>query len=104
MTDLFISNDKLGDQRSLGLLIERNPLPALLFDPQWLGVIAANSAAVLQYGYSKDEFRRLTMTDIVCDGDVGAFLRAIEPGARHLERAPRCRHRRRDGSLMTIAC
>jgi signal transduction histidine kinase/CheY-like chemotaxis protein len=104
MTDLVISNDKLGDRRTLGLLIERNPLPALLFDPQWLGVIAANAAAVSQYGYSKDEFRRLTMTDLVCDDDVGAFLRAIEPGAQHPETPPRCRHRRRDGSLLTIAC
>src|SRR5215207_7726187 len=104
MTDLVTSNDKLGDRRTLGLLIERNPLPALLFDPQWLGVIAANAAAVSQYGYSKDEFRRLTMNDIVCDADVGAFLRAIEPGARHGDRPPRCRHRRRDGSLLTIEC
>ena len=104
MTDLASSNDKLGDQRSLVLLIERNPLPALLFDPQWLGVIAANAAAVSLYGYSKDEFRRLTMNDIVCEDDVGAFLRAIEPGARHGDRPPRCRHRRRDGSLLTIEC
>jgi len=104
MTDLVTQNDKLGGHGGVGLLIARNPLPALLFDPQWLNVIAANGAALTQYGYSEQEFLRLTMTDILCDEDVAAFLQSIEPAARPRAVARHWRHRRRDGTLLTVEC
>jgi signal transduction histidine kinase/CheY-like chemotaxis protein len=93
MTDLVGRNDNPGGHGALGLLIERNPLPSLLFDPQWLNIIAANEAALDQYGYDAAELLRLTMTDIVCDDDVPAFLRSIEPKARDSRQVRRCRHR-----------
>src|SRR4051812_43603770 len=104
MTDLVTQNDKLGGHGGVGLLIARNPLPAVLFDPQWLNVIAANGAALTQYGYSEQEFLRLTMTDIVCDEDVAAFLQSIEPAARRGAVARQWRHRRRDGTLLAVEC
>ena len=104
MTDLVSRNDNPGGHGALGLLIERNPLPSLLFDPQWLNVIAANGAALDQYGYDAAELLRLTMADIVCDDDMPAFLRSIEPGARDSRQVRRWQHRCRDGSLIAVDC
>jgi len=104
MTDSVSRNDNPGGEGALELLIERNPLPSLLFDPQWLNVIAANRAARDQYGYDATEVLRLTMTDIVCDDDVPAFLRSIEPRARDPRQVRRWQHRRRDGSLIEVDC
>src|SRR6187200_1298936 len=82
VTDHVSRNDNSGGYGALALLIERNPLPSLLFDPQWLNVLAANGAARDLYGYDAAEWLRLTMTDIVCDDDLPAFLRSIEPKVR----------------------
>ena len=104
MTDHVSRNDNSGGHGALTLLIERNPLPSLLFDPQWLNVIAANAAARDQYGYDAAEWQRLTMMDIVCADDLPAFLRSIEPKVRDPRQVQRWQHRSRDGSLIEVDC
>ncbi len=104
VTDHVSRNDNSGGYGALALLIERNPLPSLLFDPQWLNVLAANGAARDLYGYDAAEWLRLTMTDIVCDDDLPAFLRSIEPKARDPRQFQRWQHRCRDGSLIEVDC
>lgn len=98
----MISNDRLGEVGSPGPPGERNPLPAWLFDPQWLNVIAVNAAATAQYGYSEAEFLRLTMADILCADQVEEFLRSIEPRSAQAGRMRRWRHRCRDGRLIAV--
>lgn len=46
------------------LLFEQNPLPMWVFDNEGLNFLAVNDAAVHHYGYSHDEFLRLTILDI----------------------------------------
>jgi PAS domain S-box-containing protein len=104
VTDPHSRHDPPGRRGALGLLFERNPLPSLLFDPEWLNVIAANAAALDQYRYDAAELLRMTMTDIVCEDDVPAFLRSIEPKARDARAVRRWRHRRRDGSVIEVDC
>ena len=104
VTELHSRHDNPGRRGALELLIDRNPLPVLLFDPEWLNVIGANAAAVNQYGYDEAQLLRLTMTDIVCEDDVPAFLRSIEPKARDSREVRRWRHRRQDGSLIAVDC
>jgi PAS domain S-box-containing protein len=40
------------------LLFERNPLPFWVFHRETLRILEANAAAVAQYGYTPEEFRR----------------------------------------------
>jgi two-component system cell cycle sensor histidine kinase/response regulator CckA len=46
------------------LLFDNNPWSMYVFDPETLNVLDVNEAAVRQYGYSKEEFRRLNLRDI----------------------------------------
>ena len=45
-------------------LFDQNPLPAWIYDRKTLRLLAVNQMAVAQYGYSRDEFLRMQITDI----------------------------------------
>lgn len=45
-------------------MFERNPLPMWVFDLETLYFLEANLTAVAHYGYSRDEFLRMRITEI----------------------------------------
>ncbi len=51
-------------EQRYGTLFEQGPLPMWVFDDQTTRFIAVNDAAVQQYGYSREEFLRMTLMDI----------------------------------------
>lgn len=53
-----------GDFHSAPQEIERALVPVYIFDPESLAILAANAAARRLYGYTEEEFRRLTLLDI----------------------------------------
>lgn len=46
------------------LLFENNPSPMWVFDQETLAFLAVNDAAIHHYGYSREEFLRMTIKDI----------------------------------------
>ncbi len=80
-------------------LFENSPLPMWVFDRDTLAFLAVNAATVRQYGYSREEFARMTVADIRPVGDVPALREAVAgpPADNRI-----VRHRRRDGSLLTV--
>ena len=52
------------------LFFEANPLACWVFSTADLRILAVNEAAVKQYGYSREEFMRLTLRDIVSDKEL----------------------------------
>ncbi len=55
------------------VLFENNPHPMWIFDTETLQFLAVNDAAVTHYGYSADEFRKMTLRDIRPAEEVGAM-------------------------------
>src|SRR4051812_29034014 len=45
-------------------LFESSPLPMWVYDTQTLRFLAVNDAAILRYGYSRDEFLARALTDL----------------------------------------
>jgi diguanylate cyclase (GGDEF)-like protein/PAS domain S-box-containing protein len=85
------------------LLFEENPLPFWVFHRDTLRILEANAAAVAQYGYSRDEFKRMSLADIRPPEDV-AEAESVARSAHPEERRGRVwRHVRRDGSLMHVS-
>ena len=41
-----------------------NPLPSFIYDPRDLQLLAVNDASVREYGYSREEFLRMKMSDL----------------------------------------
>jgi PAS domain S-box-containing protein len=85
------------------LLFEENPIPLLVIDAETLMFLSVNAAAVRQYGYSREEFRRMSITDIRPAEDVAiALARAAAPAEIRSQRSGPFRHRRKDGSLVIV--
>ncbi|MFN7972973.1 MAG: ATP-binding protein [Acidobacteriota bacterium] len=82
-------------------LFERNPRPMWLFDRQTLAFLAVNDAAVHHYGYSREDFLRMTIRDIRPPEDVDA-VEASARSAVGLVEAQTWRHRRKGGALMEV--
>ncbi len=81
------------------LLFSSNPYPMLVFDRDTLRFLEVNAAAVAAYGYSRQEFLRMRLTDIRPEEDVPRFLAS----AREQRKSPKTptywRHRRKNGEV-----
>jgi len=79
---------------ALGALFHGARVPVIVLQPDG-SFVAANAAAILQYGYSLDELLELKVHDLIIDDrDVDRDLRLAAAGATSLDRR---RHRRKDG-------
>lgn len=84
------------------LLFESNPHPVWVYDVESLAILDVNQAAVHNYGYSRDEFRSLTIKDIRPPEDVPAVLESVTAAtrSREVEMSGVWRHRKKDGRII----
>jgi PAS domain S-box-containing protein len=83
-------------------LFESNPHPMWVYDLGTLRFLAVNHAAIEHYGYSRQEFLRMTLADIRPAEDVPALLDNVAAVTEGLDRAGVWRHLRKDGSLLLV--
>ena len=83
-------------------LFEKNPHSMWVYDLEGLEFLAVNDAALYEYGYSRDEFLSMTLSDIRPTEDIPALLANVAaPGTGFRPRGT-WRHRRKDGSIMDV--
>src|SRR5581483_6287031 len=73
-------------EESFRLLFARNPQPMWLFDVETLTIVEVNEAAIDHYGYTGDQFRSMTITDLRPEEDRLAVVDAVgrrTEGVRH---------------------
>src|SRR5687768_2284118 len=79
------------------LLFESNPIPMWAYDVESLKIATVNEAAILYYGYSRDEFLNLTLVDILPKEGV------IELQQNPAFRKTRAwRHKRKDNTIIYV--
>jgi PAS domain S-box-containing protein len=105
MTALRASSASLAESEArYRYLFEHNPWPMWVYDSQSLSIMAVNESAISAYGYTRDEFLRMTIEELRPAEDVArmrsaaAVARAM-PGLHH---ADGWRHRRKDGSIVDV--
>lgn len=74
-----------------------------VFDPESLEFLAVNEAAVRRYGYTREEFRGLTLRDIRAPEDMAALAGTHLPVGRGVKHIGRFRHKARDGRIIPVA-
>ncbi len=86
------------------LLFEKSPLPKWVIETATSRFVDVNRAAIDHYGYSREEFLRMTAKDIRPPEDIPDFLEMMErphesgaPPERHL-----FRHRKKDGTVIHV--
>ena len=98
VTDRWRVEEKLRDsERQYRLLFHSNPNPMWVFDLETQAFLEVNEAAVKHYGYSREEFLRMAITDIRQPEKNGEH-KAIT--AENPDRGAVWQHRRKDGSLI----
>ena len=89
-------------------LFARNPHPMWVFDAESLRFLEVNEAATERYGYSRDEFLAMPVTDIRPPAEVPRLLerlkeyRAARPTGGPAAIQGQWRHRRKDGTLIDV--
>src|ERR687886_284332 len=90
----------MDDRKSM--LLEASPRPRWVYDAETLEFLAVNDAAIRHYGWSRDEFLSMRITDIRPKEDVATLLRGIRGGDVGSPDAKTWRHRTRDGTLIDV--
>ena len=83
-------------------LFFKNPNPMWVYDTQTLYFLAVNDAAVQFYGYTHDEFFRMTVRQIRPHGDVNDFLEAIRSNTLDSYKQKIRKHIKKDGSFVYV--
>ena len=89
-------------ERQFRLIFNENPLPFWVFDAATLKFLEVNSAAVAQYGYSRDEFLGMSILDIRPDQDKDKLLADVSAGREGFHLPQVWTHQRKDGSLFEV--
>jgi PAS domain S-box-containing protein len=84
------------------MLFENSPVPMWIYDRETLAFLAVNDAAVKHYGYSAEEFLRMTIADIRPPEDVPALLENIRRIRGGMDPAGTWRHLKKDGTLIDV--
>ncbi|MEH6875092.1 MAG: PAS domain S-box protein, partial [Candidatus Competibacter sp.] len=83
-------------------LFEINPEPMWVYDLETLCFLAVNDMAVIRYGYSRDEFLRMTVVDIHPPADFPRLPASIGDRTGERGRERECRHQQRDGTVIDV--
>src|SRR5438552_1935510 len=84
------------------LLFTENPFPMWVYDSKTLRFITVNQAAQNHYGFSLEEFTKMTANDIRPPYDVPGFIDDLAKVPQGLPSRRTCRHRRKDGKMIEV--
>ena len=99
--ELGAANEALrqSEERSR-LLFDSNPHPVWVYDLRTLAFLDVNQSAVQKYGYSREEFRSMTIRDVLPAEALAPLLENFFDPAANAETAGV--HRQKDGSLIAV--
>ena len=103
VTEQRRAQDQLADsERRHRVMFESNPLPMWVYETRSLQFLDVNEAALVHYGYSREEFLSFTLRDIRPAEDIPALLQdTATPSVVHHTDGP-WRHKKKDGSIIEV--
>jgi two-component system, cell cycle sensor histidine kinase and response regulator CckA len=84
------------------LLFSNTPLPMWVFDTETLQFLQVNEAATKQYGYTDEEFRRMTVRDVRPDGDSPSFAAHVGEWKQNGRHHGHWQHTKKDGKRFDV--
>ncbi len=83
------------------LLFTSNPQPMWMYDPDDLRLLQVNKAAIAQYGFSEEQFRTMTLLDVLGEEPTALVVKRLQQPQPQPLSGP-WRHRRVDGSTLQV--
>jgi PAS domain S-box-containing protein len=96
------SAETVQEERIYRQLFENNPQPMWVYAVETLEFLAVNDAAIDHYGYSRQEFLRMTLRDIRLPGEISALTAAVEAERGPLAKVGHWQHRKKDFTLIDV--
>lgn len=97
LEELLKSRGKMYD-----ILIQGNPEPIYVYSTENLRFIEANPSALELYGYSRDEFLQMDLTDLYTPEDIQSLLESGKENGQVNTFTGPYKHRRKDGETLHI--
>jgi PAS domain S-box-containing protein len=83
-------------------IFEQHPIPMWIYELQSLKFLAVNDAAVMQYGYSREEFLQLNLKDIRPFEEIPALEQYLTGYRKGQNRFGLWRHVKKNGEIITV--
>lgn len=83
-------------------LFEANPQPMWVYDLDTLAFLTVNAAAIIKYGYTRDEFLNMTIRDIRPPEDIDRLKENIANVTKGLDQAGIWQHITKDGRKLAV--
>ena len=83
-------------------LFDNNPFPMWVYDLDTLKYIDVNESAVVQYGYTREEFLSMTLKDIRPEEDIEALINDVATTNKVVNNAGIWRHKRKNGEVFFV--
>jgi len=91
-----------GSEERYRLLFESNPNPMMVYDLETLFYLAVNEAAIRLYGYPRQEFLSMTISDIRPPDEHGKVSQIVEHAHRSTIHVDTYKHRKKDGGTIDV--
>lgn len=95
------ASTKESEQRYRELFLN-NPIPTYIFDESTLEFIEVNEAAILNYGYSREEFASMTLKDLRIPEEIPSLLESLEKIGSYVFHSTSMRHKKKDGTIFYV--
>jgi PAS domain S-box-containing protein len=84
------------------LIFSKNPMPMWVYESNTFCFLAVNDAALEHYGYTRDEFMKLKVTEIRPPSEVARFLKANTIRAQSIRNAGIWKHMKKNGQQIDV--
>jgi PAS domain S-box-containing protein len=90
-------------ERQYRNLFDSNPNPMWVYHKDTLAFIAVNEAAIIKYGYSRDEFLKMNIKDIRPLADYGLLEEVLRSNPGGIKEAGMWKHVRKSGEIFSVS-
>jgi len=84
------------------VIIQNSPEPMFIYDVENLRFLEVNRAALNLYGYTKDEFLQMDLTDLYAPEDIQTLLNTSDTGMDEIKFNGPWRQKKKDGSIVFV--
>lgn len=103
ITDTKLAHEALAESEKMHRsLFEQNPMPIFVLDLDTLNFLTVNESAIKEYGYSKEEFLKMSSVDLRPEEDKELFLNLKRDNQNNPKDLGVWRHIKKDGSLIFV--
>ena len=101
--ELIITRDQvIKSEEKYRLLYDNNPVPIIIYDIETLFVLSVNNASLDKYGYTREEFLKLTVLDVRPESEFERMKQSAKIINKTVTNAGIFLHKKKNGELMEV--